>query len=115
MKQHLSPILLVLACAAVGLLASRTPNDTFDKISVREFELVDEKGKVRASIKVEENDEIVFRLKDQNGAIRVKLGADENGSGLILLDSDTNPGIHALAKKGASLTVTDKEGKKKSF
>lgn len=116
MKQQLSSMLVLVACAiAIVLLASRSPQETFDKISVREFELVDEKGKKRASIKVEENNEVVFRLRDQNGTIRVKLGADEKGSGLLLLDSETNPGIHVLAKKGASFTVTDKDGKRKTY
>lgn len=116
MKQQLSPMLVLIVCAvAIVLLASRPSNDTFDKISVREFELVDGQGKQRVSIKVEENGEVLFRLRDQNGTIRVKLGADEEGSGLLLLDSDTNPGIHALAKKGASLTVTDKDGGKKTY
>ena len=116
MKHQLSPMLVLIACAvAVVLLASRSSQQTFDKISVREFELVDDQGKKRASIKVEENNEVVFRLSDQNGTIRVKLGADEKGSGLLLLDSETNPGIHALAKKGASFTVTDKDGKEKTY
>ena len=116
MKQQLSQILVLIVCAvAIVLLASRPSRDTFDKITVREFELVDGKGKKRASIKVEENNEVVFRLRDQNGTIRIKLGADEKGSGLLLLDSETNPGIHALAKKGASFTVTDEYGKKKTY
>lgn len=116
MKPQLSQNLLYFVCAAaIVLLALRPPQDSFDKISVREFELVDDKGKKRASIKVEESNEVVFRLRDQNGTIRVKLGADDKGSGLLLLDSETNPGIHALAKNGASFTITDKDGKKKSY
>ena len=92
MKQQLSQMLVFIVCAvSIVLLASGPSQDTFDKISVREFELVDEKGKKRVSIKVEDNGEVVFRLRDQNGTIRVKLGADEKGSGLLLLDSETNP------------------------
>ncbi|HET9057836.1 MAG TPA: hypothetical protein VFN30_13405 [Chitinophagaceae bacterium] len=116
MKQQLSPLLVVIACAfAILLVALRSPIDTFDKISVHEFELVDNYGKQRVSIKVEESGEVLLRLKDQNGAIRIKLGANKDGSGLLLLDSNTNSGIHALAKKGASLTVTDKDGNKKTY
>ncbi len=116
MKQQPSPMLVFIVCAlAIVLAALRPPKDTFDKISVREFELVDGQGKQRVSIKVEENGEVLFRLRDQHGTIRVKLGADEKGSGLLLLDSETNPGIHALAGKGASLTVTDKDGKMKTY
>lgn len=116
MKQLLSPLLVLIVCVvAFVFLESQSPKDHFDKIRVREFELVDGKGKQRASIRVEDNGEVLFRLRDQNGTIRVKLGADKDGSGLLLLDSSTNPGIHALAKKGASFTVTDKEGKKKTY
>lgn len=116
MKQQLSPMFVLIVCAiTIVLLSSRSPKDTFDKISVREFELVDGKGKQRVSIKVEENGEVLFRLRDQSGTIRVKIGADEKGSGLLLLDSETNPGVHALAKKGATFTVTDEDGKKKSY
>lgn len=116
MRQQLFPMLVFFVCSvAMVFTASRSTKETFDKISVREFELVDDKGKQRVSIKVEDNGEVLLRLRDQNETIRVKLGADEDGSGLLLLDKETNPGIHVLAKKGASMTVTDKDGKKKSY
>jgi hypothetical protein len=54
----------------------------------------------------------MFRMKDAQGTIRVKLGAGSDGSGLVLLDNSTNVGIHALAKsRGSFLTVTNKNGK----
>lgn len=83
-------------------------------IRAQKIELVDAAGKVRASLKIEESGETVFRLMDENGSIRVKLGASEDGSGLVLLDNETNPGIHALAKKqGITLTLSDGDGKKR--
>jgi hypothetical protein len=55
---------------------------------------------------VESSGEVVFRLRDANGTIRVKVGASEEGSGLVLLDEATEPGIHMLANRGGtSLTV----------
>jgi hypothetical protein len=55
-------------------------------------------------------------LRDSKGTIRVKLGAGENGSGLVLVDDQTNVGIHALAKKdGTTLTLINKDGKKREF
>jgi hypothetical protein len=100
----------------VVLMASKPQQQTFDKISVREFELVDKNGKERASILVEENGEVVFRLKDKSGTIRLKMGADEDGSGLVLLDNNTEPGIHALAKKsGSMISVLGKDGKKRKL
>ncbi|MEK6782325.1 MAG: hypothetical protein AABY93_11495 [Bacteroidota bacterium] len=109
------PYLILLGFTAL-LLASRNSQDRFDKITVREFELVDENGKQRASIKVEPEGEIVFRLRDDKGTIRVKIGAGEDGSGLVMLDKNTNPAVHVLAKQnGAKFTLTDKEGKKREY
>ena len=111
MKTQLAVILSFMAGMAVMLAAGNSDRQTFDKISVKEFELTDDKGMQRASIKVEEGGEVVFRLKDANGTIRVKLGASEGGSGLVLLDDSTNPRFHALAKKnGPTLTLTNQDG-----
>ena len=97
-------------------IAARPYKESFEKISTNEFELVDKNGQQRVSIRVEPEGEVVFRMRDKSGTIRVKLGASESGSGLVLLDQQTNPAIHALAKEnGASLTVTDKSGKKKEY
>ena len=71
-------------------------------LRARAIELVDGRGQVRAQIKVEPNREVVLRLRDQTGAVRVKLGASRRGSGLVLLNEATEPGLHALA--GASET-----------
>jgi len=55
-------------------------------------------------------------MSDATGTIRVKLGAGEDGSGLVLLNDATNPGLHALAKKnGTSLTLIDKDGRKREY
>lgn len=48
-------------------------------------------------LNVEADGSVVFRLHDRDGAIRVKLGADNDGSGLVLLDGKTEPGVHILA------------------
>jgi len=100
MKQFSSVVMAMVCAIVIFLMAFKPQKDTFNKITVREFELVDEQGEQRVSIKVEQNGEVLLRLRDSNGTIRVKLGANEEGSGLLLLDSETNPGIHALAKKG---------------
>ena len=42
-------------------------------------ELVDDSGQVRANLKVETGDEVVFRLRDAKGTVRFKLGASEDG------------------------------------
>jgi hypothetical protein len=44
----------------------------------------------------------------------VKLGASETGSGLLLNNGATEPGVHALAQNGgvATITLHGKDGKK---
>lgn len=82
-------------------------------LRARMFELVDEKGRTRAQLKVEPGGEAVFRMRDARGTIRIKLGASEDGCGLLLLDDNTEPAIHLLAKRtGTALTLAEK-GKEK--
>jgi hypothetical protein len=96
-------------------VASRPSQETFEKITVREFELVDENGTKRVTIQAYKDGEVVFRLRDEKGNVRVKLGAAENGSGFVLLD-DNDSGIQALAKKdGISISQFDKDGKKRIY
>lgn len=73
----------------------------------RALELFDDRGQVRSRINVEPNGDVVFRLLDQNGTIRVKLGAGESGSGLLLIDESTEPGVHIIARRtGSDATPT---------
>jgi hypothetical protein len=85
-----------------------------DILRGRALELVDEGGKTRARIDVEPNGEVVFRLLDQEGTIRVKLGAGKEGSGLLLANDATEPGVHILAKAtGSSIKVVNKDGRER--
>jgi len=61
------------------------------------LELVDSKGQLRGQLFVEDSGEVVFRLRDEKGQIRVKLGASERGSGFILMDDQTEPGVQMLS------------------
>lgn len=112
-------LLIAALCSNLVLMtfiAARPSAETFDKISVREFELVDAKNKERCSIKIEDTGEVVFRLRDGSGSIRVKVGAGENGSGFVFLDDQTNPVIHGQANKdGGKLTLSNKTGKKREY
>lgn len=77
----------------------------------RALELVDERGKTRARLNVEPGGEVVLRLLDQEGTIRVKLGAGREGSGLLLANDATEPGVHILANaSGSSVRVVNKDG-----
>ena len=81
-------------------------------VRTQAFELVDKSGKKRAQINVDEKTgEVVFRLRDSKGDIRAKFGADERGSGLILMDDRTDATVQIRAiRSGASLTLINREG-----
>ena len=83
-------------------------------VRARAIELVDERGRVRAQLNVEPDGETVFRLRNAAGEIRVKLGAGEDGSGLLLLDGSTEPGIQLLAQRsGTQLTLASPGGQRR--
>jgi hypothetical protein len=76
------------------------------------IELVDQDGQLRAALTVESNGETVFRLRDAKGTIRVKLGASEEGSALLLLDGATEPAVHVLSRRtGTTLTMKGADGR----
>jgi hypothetical protein len=98
-----------LVLAVIAQLQSASAADTPPVLRARAIELVDERGQVRAQLNVEPSGEAVFRLRDAGGAIRVKVGAGTDGSGLLLLDGATEPAIHLLAgDKGSSVTLRAK-------
>jgi hypothetical protein len=71
-------------------------------IRARTVELVDARGRVRSRLNVEPDGTVAFRLFDQTGAIRVKLAAAEDGSGLMLADEATEPGVHLVARRSGT-------------
>ena len=88
----------------VTLLAQREPARAQADTAVLRgsgLELVDAAGKIRAQFTVEPDGEAVFRMRDGSGAIRVKLGAGPDGSGLLLLDETTEPGVQIIARRMA--------------
>ena len=116
MSRHLSlallaaSFLLLLFTVLGGSAASPTAQDV---VRARAIELVDARGQVRAQLDIEDSGEVVFRLRDSKGTIRVKIGAGEDGSGLLLLDEKTEPGVHMLAKDdGTSFALSDGAAKK---
>jgi hypothetical protein len=103
-------ILAVLLIRFPLLFAASDP----ETLRARAIELVDQQGRVRGQMNVEPNGEAVLRLRDAKGEIRVKLGADGEGSGLILLDGATEPRIHMRAKdSGTTVTLTSKAGQRR--
>ena len=82
-------------------------------LRARMFELVDDHGQVRANLKVEPDGEAVFRLRDAMGTIRVKIGASEDGSGLLLLDDRTEPAVHMVGHHTGTTVTLSEKGKEK--
>jgi hypothetical protein len=68
-------------------------------VRAQAFELVDAQGQVRSRLTIEESGQVVLRLLDETGTIRVKIDADAEGSGLVLLNDSTEPGIQMLAQR----------------
>jgi hypothetical protein len=89
-------ILLGLNLQAAGFRRASDP-----VLRGQALELVDPGGQIRSRLNVENDGQVVFRLLDQRGTIRVKLGAGTDGSGLVLLDERTEPGIHLVARAEA--------------
>ena len=83
-------------------------------VRARGFELVDERGQVRAQIYLGEEGGGNIRLRDVTGAVRIKLGTSTQGdTGLLVLDEAVNPAIQIVTdKSGTSLSLTEK-GKEK--
>jgi hypothetical protein len=119
MKERITQVLLALIgvlLAAHLFRAVQAPAAQANEVDqvpavlrARTIELVDEAGRVRANLKVEEGGEVVFRLRDAEGTIRVKLGAGNDGSGLVLMDDRTEPAVQVLAKRtGTSMTLSEK-------
>ncbi|HET7292784.1 MAG TPA: hypothetical protein VFM88_10185 [Vicinamibacteria bacterium] len=103
--------LLLVATLSTHVARAASERDT---LRGRAVELVDEQGRVRAQLDVETSGEVVLRLRDAKGEIRVKLGAGAEGSGLLLLDGSTEPGIHLLAKGGeTSVTLASRGGQRR--
>jgi hypothetical protein len=90
----LTAINLVLLAGSVTQARSSAAPAIEPVLRARMLELVDDRGRLRSRLNVEADGTVVFRLFDQTGTIRVKLGADQNGSGLVMTDETTEPGVH---------------------
>ena len=121
-------LLAALTLANLGLLVlllgqTRLP-DAHGADSVlrgRALEIVDDQGRVRASVKVQPGgtangqpypETVILRLIDPNGRPSVKLAGSQQGAGLSLVaESDA---IHVILKAedaSASLKLTNKDGR----
>ena len=101
--QQMMAILMVMNL--IFLLAILVPNrdviaqSDLGVLRGHSFELIDDKGQIRAQINIEEDGQVVLRLRDETGAVRVKVGADSYGSSLVFLDEATEPAIQMIASQ----------------
>lgn len=73
------------------------------------IELVDQRGRVVAQLHVGEGGGGNLRLRSGDGTVRVKLGATTAGSGLLLLDRETEPAVWlATDTEGTRITLAEK-------
>jgi hypothetical protein len=108
-------------------LATATADDPAPMLRGRGLQIVDERGKVRASIQVLPEsvfkqtgekipETVLLRLIDPNGRPGVKIGTSADGGGMSLAgDSEKREwnGAQILARaKGTSVILTNKDGKK---
>jgi hypothetical protein len=119
-RRPLIGLTLVNVAAAAVVLAGVTTNraqaapEPSDAVRTQRIELVDARGQVRGQFFVEKSGEAVFRMRDEKGQIRVKLGASERGAGFILMDDKTEPGVQMLSgvssltnKRDTNVTLRD--------
>lgn len=124
MKQQVTQILLAIIVVLLaehlirsGFSAHAVHADSQPQVAsivrAQAIERVDGQGQVRANLQVEEDGQAVFRLRKATGAIRVKLGASNDGSGLLLLDNRTEPAVHLLAQPAGTTVTLTQQGKEK--
>lgn len=118
--QRLGVVLTVINLVlVVFLLAWIRPSVTQDVVPVlrgRALEIVDNQGRIRASITLEPAvtmnsrmfpETVVLRLTDPKNGPVVKLTASEEGSALSLSDDSKDGGIQVLAKRTRSRVAVD--------
>ena len=128
MTQRLVVALTVVNLGLLVLLLARQigpalANDAAPVIRGRALEIVDDQGRVRASIKVQPAttfkptgkhyaESVMLRLIDPNGRPEVKIGASEQGAGLSFVgDSDTTQVVLQADGGDSSLKLSNGDGK----
>jgi hypothetical protein len=122
--------LTLFLVAQLRRVEADVPRESKDEIAPvlrgRQLEIVDDQGRVRASIKVQPGDPsykwpngkigypetVMFRLIDPNGRPEVKLGASIQGAGLGLIgETDSTQLILKAEGADSSLKLRNKDGK----
>jgi hypothetical protein len=105
---------LFRSATAVDIAAAGEGDNPPAVIRARGFELVNNRGKVVAQLYLGEEGGGNIRLRSADGTIRVKLGATDDGSGLLLCDEHAEPAVTLMSDKaGTSATLAEKGKEKK--
>jgi hypothetical protein len=111
---------LLVALAVRGDVAGAAATEPV--LRAERIELVDAAGAVRAELGTEEGGEVVLRLRDERGNIRVKLGAGALGSGLLLADETADVGVHIRSgisrlthRRDTGITLAEPDGTKREI
>ena len=108
---HLLLATNVLTLALLGWSSVQSQTPTGDVLRVKGIEIVNDAGLVVAQLHVGTDGGGNVRLRNGSGEVRVKLGASDTGSGLLLMDNATEPVVSLAARDaGPGLTLT-KAGK----
>jgi hypothetical protein len=126
--QTLLGVLTVVNLGLVGYQSVRAPHPASpqDVIRGRALEIVDDRGKVRASITVVPEDPkviwkgkpypetVLLRLMTAEGRPNVKLGAGKNGSGLLIAGESDPTYVQVLAEGGeTTVRLKNKDGRER--
>lgn len=118
-------LLLVLSLGQTGAVVAE---GVAPVLRGRALEIVDDRGRVRASITIQPADPtfkmpdgtvgypetVLLRLIDSKGGPNVKLGASERGAGLLLGGESDPTFVQILAEgPGTSLKLSDKDGRER--
>ncbi len=114
--------LVILGCTLAPERPAIAAPGVAPVLRARALEIVDDQGRVRASIAVypptavdgrQHPETVLLRLTDPKNGPVVKIEASEEGSGLWLSDDSPQGGVRLMAKKhtGTFVQVTNKDGK----
>lgn len=116
MAARVTVLNLILLTTFLAARAAAAAESVPDVLRARAWELVDAHGRMRASMKLSPDGTVVLRLTDPNGTIRVKLAADERGSGLVLLNGATDVGAHITADgEGSTVVLANPDGRRQTI
>ena len=114
-------VLAIFLIAQLRPVSAQQKQNTPGVLRGRSLELIDNSGKVRATIQIQPASvvngksyaqNVILRLIDTHGKPLVKLGAGEDGTGGLYIDDGTDHGIQLITNKsGNFIRITNADGK----